>query len=215
LNEEIGEVFDHSGNENHGTVSGGVTQGVSGLLGDKACDFDGTGGYISIPDSDEISLSSEATICAWVKIRSKPDDHPRILQKEPTNDAYILWNSDDDGHVNEYGWRIEVGDADYYDVYTNGITYSGDWEFIVGTYDGSQIKIYYNGKLSGTTNVSGQINNTDGAISIGGDKTDGGSELDGKISEIRMYNRALTPSEIQYLYNTSKRGQQVTSKKTS
>ena len=113
LNESSGEALDHSGKENHGTLSGGITQGVTGLLGNKSYSFEGTDGYISVPDSEEISLSGEASISAWVKIRSKPDTHPRILQKEPTNDAYILWNSDDDGHIDEYGWRIDVGDTDY------------------------------------------------------------------------------------------------------
>lgn len=214
LNENSGEALDHSGNENHGSLNGGVTQGTKGLLGENSYSFDGTDGYVSVADNAALNLSGEASVSAWVKIRSKPDNHPRVVQKEPTNDAYILWNSDDDGHVDEYGWRIEVGDADYYDVYTNGITFSGDWEHVVGTYDGSMLKIYYNGDLVSSRSVTGDINSTSGPLTIGGD-TDNGSELDGKISEVRMYNRALTRREVQYLYSVGSRGLQTTSRKTS
>jgi hypothetical protein len=215
LNESSGSTaYDHSGNENHGSLEGDVVTGSNGFLGKTVYNFDGDGDHVEVPSSSELNLTESMTVAAWVKIDSKPDSHPRIVQKENTNDAYILWNSDDTGHIDEYGWRVDINGTNY-DVYTEGETYSGNWDFVVGTYDGTELRIYLNGKLSSSEALSGEVSTTTSPLTIGGDKDNNSSELDGKISEVRIYNHALTPAEVQYLYNVTKRGRQVSSEKQS
>ena len=46
LNENSGKAYDRSGNGNHGSLNGAVTQGETGLLGNTAYDFDGNDDYI-------------------------------------------------------------------------------------------------------------------------------------------------------------------------
>jgi hypothetical protein len=74
------------------------------------------------------------------------------------------------------------------------------WTHVAGTYDGSNMKVYVNGQLKGTRAVTGAINTNTMPIYIGQNgNTDG--FFAGKLDEVRIYNRALSGSEIQSAMN--------------
>ena len=67
----------------------------------------------------------------------------------------------------------------------------GSWHQVVGTYDGSTMKIYIDGALEGSTSITNAIHTTAGDIEIGnGDH--GTNGFNGLIDEVRIYNRALS-----------------------
>jgi len=85
------------------------------------------------------------------------------------------------------------------------------WVNCTGTYNGNETKIYINGILKGTSNnqpdgvnrsVSGALNTSsrERMISHNSNNTD----FSGKISNIKIYNRALTDQEILQNYNATK-----------
>jgi mucin-19 len=80
---------------------------------------------------------------------------------------------------------------------------TGVYHFIVGTYDGTTIKLYINGALvsSKTTVASGNIRNKTGLAigQIGNSNTAG--RFKGTIDEVGIWSRALTSDEIIVLYN--------------
>ena len=87
----------------------------------------------------------------------------------------------------------------------------GVWVNVIGTYDGSESKIYVNGTLSGTSNsqpdevnrsVSGTMKNTAVPREISDSATN--TDFNGKISNIQIYNRALSASEVLQNYNALK-----------
>ena len=81
----------------------------------------------------------------------------------------------------------------------------GKWFYYTATYQGSNgdkvskddntIKIYINGKLVATQPFDGDISNSSGPLWIGANSEDG-TFFKGKIDELRIYNYALTPTEI-------------------
>lgn len=74
-----------------------------------------------------------------------------------------------------------------------------NWSYIVSTYDGTTLSLYRNGSLVGTpTTTTGNITNTSKALTIG---VRGGNYFAGNISNAKIYNRALTASEIQQNFN--------------
>ena len=63
------------------------------------------------------------------------------------------------------------------------------------TYDGTTLRLYVNGTQVGSRPVSGSLLTSTGALRIGGNSI-WGEFFQGRIDEIRIYNRALSPSEV-------------------
>jgi hypothetical protein len=64
------------------------------------------------------------------------------------------------------------------------------------TYDGASMRMYVNGALVRTAARTGAIVAEDGALHIGGNEVWGGEWFSGLIDEVRIYNRALSATEI-------------------
>jgi hypothetical protein len=71
----------------------------------------------------------------------------------------------------------------------------GKWHFLVGTWDGKEIKLYIDGELEAEMPCKGKLNPNNDPLHIG---ARGGNErfLNGALDEIKMYNYALTREEI-------------------
>ncbi|MEM6430095.1 MAG: LamG-like jellyroll fold domain-containing protein, partial [Deinococcota bacterium] len=78
--------------------------------------------------------------------------------------------------------------------------FAGDrWHFVAGTYDGRSFRIYVDGRLIGTQPLMQTINpSQDDPLFIGSYWR--GQYFQGGIDDLRLYNRALTTSEIEQLY---------------
>jgi len=76
------------------------------------------------------------------------------------------------------------------------------WYHIAATYDGSQIKLYINGNLENSLNISGTLNtySPKRELQIGWDNSQG-DFLNGKLDEIGIWTRSLSQFEISDLYN--------------
>jgi hypothetical protein len=74
---------------------------------------------------------------------------------------------------------------------------TGAWTHLAVTYDGANMRLYVNGVLVRTTARAGAMIATDGVLHIGGNQVWGGEFFGGVMDEIRIYNRALSVSEIQ------------------
>ena len=70
------------------------------------------------------------------------------------------------------------------------------WTHLAVTYDASVLRLYVNGAASGTAVVAGTIPASTGVLRIGGNSV-WAEWFAGQIDEVRVYNRALTQSEIQ------------------
>jgi hypothetical protein len=75
------------------------------------------------------------------------------------------------------------------------------WIHLAGSYDGITLRLYVNGLLVNTRVQTGLITVSTNPLQIGGD-TIYGQYFQGKIDEIRVYNRALGLLEIQSDMNT-------------
>ena len=63
------------------------------------------------------------------------------------------------------------------------------------TYDGAALRVFRNGTQAATDGRTGAIQTSTGALRIGGNLI-WGEYLDGRIDEVRIYNRALSAGEI-------------------
>ena len=168
--------------------------------------FDGVNDVVSIPGSASINLS-QGTWEAWVNV-STLSHHNRILFKEDGsgNSKYELYILDSS---NGSGFHADVvSGLTRYSVTASSVTATtGTWYHVAATYDGTDLKIYVNGTLRGTTNVGSSIDANTGSLGIGGNLTGTPSSLfEGNIDEVRIWNTVRTQTDIANNMNTELTG---------
>jgi hypothetical protein len=72
---------------------------------------------------------------------------------------------------------------------------SGLWTHLAATHDRSVFNLYVNGSLAASKAASGSVIPSSGPLRIGGNSL-WGEYFTGRIDELRIYERALSPSEI-------------------
>jgi hypothetical protein len=92
---------------------------------------------------------------------------------------------------------------------TSGAITTGTWYHLVGTYDGTTVDIYLDGNNALSTSFThpGNIDTNAEGIVIGMRNDD--CFFDGLIDEVRIWDRALTDTEITYIYNNSLRNVEI------
>ncbi len=186
-------LHDVSGRKNDGIMQGSMTPSDwvvdEGIL---ALDFDGTNDYIEIQNNSNFNDIQAITVSAWVKARS---DNRTIFNKLSTSpfDTWQLGMTGGNIH-----WCIEPSSG--LDVCIDrGIASTGVWTHIVATWDAAVMKIYQDGTQQGTSSAQTNTNAfTDNPIQIGAQDT--GDFFDGLISEVLLWDYALTANQIQQLY---------------
>ena len=199
--------YDLSGNSNKATF---VDSPSFQSAPQSFFNFDGSNDYMTIVRSSSMSPTSGLTQEIWFNFSTIPNAAIFIgLQYgSSSNNTYALWmeSSTIYGGVNTSGSFTAVG------IGISNIS-GNKWHNFVHTYDGTAQRLYLDGVLLNSSNITGTIqydaNNT--RVLVGAD--DNGSGYNngagyfhkGKINQIKIYNRALTSEEITRNYNASKK----------
>jgi len=202
-------------NDSSGWQYNGVNKSVSFAAGqfDKAANFTGSAGkYIQI-DSDNLKIAGALTVAAWVKPSTAPLGEGRVVFSN------YAWNNgganerglvlgDDYGAVDHFQFKIfdgsgKTASASTTDFFKN---YLNKWTQVVGVYrPGKSVKLYINGEevASTATALSAISYNADIPTRIGARAdSDNQGMWSGSIDEVRLYDQALSASEIKNLYNS-------------
>ena len=199
-----GNANDASGNGNNGTVYNATLTTNRFGVADSAYDFNGSNSYIDVPqDSVLNNLTTNFTLSVWIYQRSAQPNGYRIVDKCPAGlpDGWTFDTCD-----NNTGRRVRIQGAANNSLNVVGSTeYSlMTWHFVVATVSGNVGSVYLDGNLDGTGNV-GNIPANALDIFIGRAHPNNGSGtvewFDGIIDDVRIYNRPLSASEVQQLYN--------------
>ena len=190
-----GDATDSWGS-NDGTTSGGLSWSNDAIRG-QAASFDGSDDEIDVGNS--LGGASEGTVAAWV-------------QSHTDTGWKAVWDENDGTSAN--GTRLYLTNNNVFGFQVNGkwaesdvTPVSNSWYFIVGTYDGSNVKMYINGYQKSATSQSGIIESTsEGMI---GSEYDGDYTWDGKIDEVRIYDKALSREEVFELYRWGTKGRDM------
>ncbi len=181
---------DASGGGNTGTLSGGVGWAL-GKFG-TAATFDGVNDLVTVPDANALDLTTAMTLETWV-LPSTTTGWRTAIFKDGTGDlVYGLYSN-----MNTNVPRAEavIGGTSRNAVGT-ALLPTNQWSHLATTYDGANLRLYVNGLLVRTTAATGSITTSTGALRIGGN-TIFSEWFAGKLDEVRVYNRALTQTELQ------------------
>ena len=174
---------------NNGTLVNGVAYGYSN---GGYWNFDGTDDYINI---GTLSYSNNITLEAWVNT-TNPTGWDDIIAGG-CGDLLFGINSSGNGTLS-WGGQCNVP----FSPVTSTISITdGNWHHVIGTYNGSVAALYIDGNLEVSGARSGNF--TPGNIAIGS-VGGGGEYFNGKIANVRIYNKALSSTEVQQNYQATK-----------
>ena len=196
--------MDQSGNGNNGTLTNGATW-TTGIAGSGIV-FDGADDFVRIPSSASInSVTSAITVAAWVFRAGNQSNWATVATRQTgtTPQEHFYLGFDNSGN---YRWFVSTT-AGYSSTSLGGPSPLGQWVHLVGTYDGATVRFYVNGVENFSTPNTGAITTDTTPVMLGGSFNDGTSNVaetfNGGIDEFHLYNRALSASEVQGLYNAS------------
>ena len=202
-----GNANDLSGNGNHGTVYGATATSNRFGSPSAAYSFDGTTSYIRVPSSPSLQLVSDFSLCLWYKPNAwNSQTFGRILTKHRAGP-----NMDGTWVLGLYGLFgvLDFEATPFFDPYTAGRTSPpvGQWTFATFTYAKAtrEWRFYMNGQLDNSGTRDYTILETPNDLIIGAENHLSFNPpyywfFAGDLDDIRIYNRALTPSEIQSLF---------------
>lgn len=186
-----GDAKDYSGNLLNGTVYGPIV--TTGINGDNCYNFDGVNDYIEIPANHEL-LTEDISISMWIYKRSsgyigcligsRTDsadglmfyfDNSSVLQLDYTGNGYLRWN-------------------------TGYIVPSDQWIHIVVSVDRNGRYLYIDGEYYGESTIITEKPSSNVPLYIGC-INNSMYYFNGNIQDVRMYNRAITPTEVAILYD--------------
>ncbi len=186
---------DHSGNGHDGLV-----QGSSWVVGRYAAglQLDGSTDNVHV-DATALELGDWAglTISAWVRndvgVGAGTDDIVTWWSWNgyPCTDCSLLLTHHKN---NEYFFEI-AGTA------VTGGAVSTDWTHVTATWDGGWIRLYVDGIEVDSRARTGSLPTSSGDLVIGG-QDDGTHNFEGVVDEVRLYDRALSASEVMDLATT-------------
>lgn len=199
-----GNALDESGNNNNGTTNSGVSWVPDRFNNPtSAASFDGINGYITVPNSSSLSSPSTAlSITGWVLIDSMHNIVSSLIDKAPP-DNYGQYNFTYEHYMGgRFKLLLNGGSSSSISAFEYNTIPINEWCFIATTWNGSTATFYLDGSAIGTYDVIGTIEPDGNPISIGWQKAGTmNNHFKGNIDDIRIYNTALTETEIQQLYH--------------
>jgi uncharacterized repeat protein (TIGR01451 family) len=190
------------GDGNDGTPQNGATF-APGMVG-QAFSFDGVDDVVVVPDSPNLNFNpaSPITVDLWAfRTGTSPVMH---LVGKRSGCAGGLFNYQMALNTNSgQGLQFGSGFGPGNEVATGIDLPLNTWTHLVGTFDGSLFQFYINGQLVATS--AGTLGPTTTAPFVIGGSGDC-ARFAGLIDEVEIYNRALSSSEIQAIYNAGSAG---------
>ena len=183
-----GDAVDSSGNGYNGQINGDVTFAFDGVIG-LCAEFDEDAEYILAPDvyTSEIERFS---VSWWLN----PVSHSQWNQQVRSAVGWNAFNfhTTNDGKIYT---GTNTGTRFTPDTCSEGIVLD-EWQLITFTFENGFANLYRNGfKIAYRENMTLPI--AWGGFQIG---TADANTIDGKVDDVRVWERAIGPAEIQYLF---------------
>jgi len=199
-------TFDDSGNDNTGHLENsthGVPQWTTNCKYGSCLEFDGEGDYINIQDSDSLDIQEYLTIGMWIKLN--------IIG---TTQFFVEKGLDDNDN---YGFHMCYGDELSFE-YHNGTGYNhystadgtpinlkpNIWYHVAVVFNKTHVKFYRNGSEVHVDEANGDLSTNNNQLLIGKQNIVSSPRyFNGTIDEVKIWNRALSPEEINASYISS------------
>ncbi|MDZ8237185.1 MAG: LamG-like jellyroll fold domain-containing protein [Nostoc sp. ChiQUE01a] len=190
FNEGCGnKVLDKTSNSNTGIINGAIwPQSYQSDYLQPILTFDGKGDYVEIPE--HTNSSNQVTVSAWARSNTPIwNQYGCLVSKR-----------------NPFSLHPEAGGKTFHFYIRSGMWKCASftpniditkWHHYAGTFDGRTIRLYIDGEEVARTEAPGQLNNDNGRLYIGRDVDSPSRYFNGQISEVQVWDKALTKAEIE------------------
>lgn len=187
-----GNALDSSGNDLHGTVNNGTpTTGANGQVS-GAYTFAASAASVNNVTVPAPTVGANLTISAWVRPTAYPTERSTIIESMLPYGYYLSLYTD--GSLQIY--RYSTTPAGYHTTAAATVPLN-QWSYVVGSWDGTNARLYVNGTLLATIAVTGS-GIASNQIVIGAEAVS--RQFVGSIDDVRIYNSALSGTTISSLY---------------
>ncbi|MCD4736769.1 MAG: right-handed parallel beta-helix repeat-containing protein, partial [Bacteroidales bacterium] len=159
-----------------------------------ALNFDGVNDYISCGNAENLNITDSVTVEAWINAGTWKTHvyQGGIVGKDKSDHTGYILRCGDNGRLS-----FVVGiSGSWHEVISGHIMASGEWYHVAGVYDGSYLRIYINGELTGKQSLSGTIGVSSKSLRIGASPGFSHRYFDGKIDEVRIWDNARDSTQI-------------------
>ncbi len=195
-------AYDYSGNNATGTFTG-VASGTNGYystgkIGAWASAYDGSSTEMIVP-SLRLTIS-RYSVSWWMYSIQNPSGGVGLVPIELSVNSLYAYSSGNWRAVND---PILSGNPNFFGNAPALSAYLNSWHNIVYTSDGSNIYVYFDGVYQ-TSTPRATINGSEVNPGIQIGQIQAGRDIPGLMDNVRVYNRALSASEVSALYNGGK-----------
>lgn len=192
-----GSSADLSGNYNGTDTNITYTDGYFG----QCASFNGSSSFITLPGNMLNSLTA-ISASAWVYRRTGSSDAYEYIIAGGDNVSggrYGIAVNDAGSGSTDNKFYLSDGLASYH---TNTVCAYNTWYHVVLTWAGTEMKFYVNGSLDSTFTVAScNFQSSGNGHKIGEYFYNGNYEWEGEIDQVRLFNKAISASEVTTLYN--------------
>jgi hypothetical protein len=200
-----GVVVDDAGSlDGHVVAASGSARLVTSLSGyGRALELVGTRHqYVDVPISTVLDVD-RYTLSAWVRWTGIENDQT-LGRWEVLEKAGAYWvNVRANGRVRVGGFYGGCANPNWQYFDSTRAIPVGRWRHVAATYDGTRLRVYIDGTASGSKLVSGRTCVSGEPLAVGAKNNPSKGLLeafwDGRLDDVRIYNRALTGAEVAQL----------------
>ncbi|PIZ96351.1 MAG: hypothetical protein COX79_05340 [Candidatus Levybacteria bacterium CG_4_10_14_0_2_um_filter_36_16] len=212
-----GTANDSSGNNNNGTItiggsgtqtSAGTCTTASTAWGNGATgkynaslNFDGNDDYITVAHTSQLIPTGEITLSAWVKTSSTI---ATIISKTDTStpwNGYIINIGDSGGNDGKLCYWPGNYPTYSWTCTTSRTVNDSSWHHVLITHSGTTASYYIDGKFVESKTVGSRTTTSTQNLLIGEENATTTRGFNGQMDDVRIYNYALTVSQIKQLMN--------------
>ena len=197
--------FDNDASDESGEHDGNPTDIVFGISGyiNFAAKFNGSSSTITLPDG--LGDNGDRTRSLWVKIDELPSsgfDTILYIGNQTADEDYEALQINSSGNIELLERNDAAGTNDL--LLTSSVTLNlNQWHHIAYVFDGANRKLYINNSTANGatgTKAGGTVDNRNFEGNLGSFRTLTPS-YDGSIDQLRIFDQALTDTQINILYN--------------
>lgn len=199
LGEQSGaaKALDASGNAADGNYGGTVTLGQAGAMTgdpDTAAQFDGSTGFVEVPDATALDPTAGFSLEAWVKESAAPSAAQTIIAKPFTV-----------GASQSYSLGITTAGKAVATIVTTSATYTatsttvvtdGNWHLLDATWAPNSLKVYVDAGTAVAATTAGTLQYSSLPLEIGRFDSTLGQYFGGTLDDVAVYGTALSAAQI-------------------